>query len=122
MLYLALGRDVCLGGILRNVTALPVRSYRITRLSVELAAVLDCRDLTKLGVKLDEVVSGVDYETPQRLAEAALAAGVEAMLVPSATLLGDNLIVFADQLRPGSRIEEMDHVEPNLAKLPPTPA
>ena len=118
VLYLALGRDVCLGEILRNVTTIPVRDYRITRLRIGLAAVLDCRDLTLIGLTLDDVVGVIDYETPQRLAGAAFVAGVEAMLVPSATLLGDNLIVFVDQFRLGSRPRVVDHVEPNLAKLP----
>lgn len=116
VLYLALGRDVCLGEVIRNVSALPVRSYRLTRLGIELAAVLDCRDVAALGLTLDDLVNNADYDTPQHLAAAAFALGVEGMLVPSATLIGDNLIVFVDRLRPDSRIEVLDSVEPNLAK------
>ena len=48
----------------------------------------------------------------------ALDLGVEGMLVPSATGLGDNLIVFSDLIRPGSVLVEVRSIDPNLIKAP----
>jgi len=116
VLYLALGRDICLGEVVRHATALPLGPYRLSRLRVELQAVLDCRDVTSVGLSLHDLVASSDYQRPQQLAAAALALGVEGMLIPSATLLGANLIVFVDRMRVESRIEMLDYVEPNLAR------
>jgi RES domain len=47
-----------------------------------------------LGLTPADLADDVDYRAPQALAAAAMAAGAEALLVPSVTGLGDNLIVF----------------------------
>jgi RES domain-containing protein len=119
VLYLALARDTCLAEVIRNATALPLRQYRITRLRVALEAVLDCRDVAAMGISLDQLLNDVNLDAPHALAAAAIARGAEAIMVPSATLLGDNLVLFIDQLRPGSIIEALDYVEPRLTKLGP---
>jgi RES domain-containing protein len=100
-LYLALGAEVCLGEILRHVEPeiLPsLNDYRMTELAVQLSALLDCRDVKAIGLGATDLWHDTDCRIPRLLAGAARARHVEGILVPSATRLGDNLIVFADQL------------------------
>jgi RES domain-containing protein len=116
-LYLALGSEVALGEIIRHVTPALVdklNDFRLSELEVELAAVLDCRDATKLGVTAEDLVRDYDFEVTQGLAAAAIARDGEGILVPSATGLGDNLIVFSARLRPTSRLVVVDSRDPRL--------
>ena len=116
-LYLALGPEVCLGEVLRHIRPerLPLlNDYRISEIAVALATVLDCRDLNAVGLTHDAIWQDDDYTIPQSLAAAALTCGVEAMLVPSATRLGDILVVFPTQLRASSRLELISSRDPQL--------
>ncbi len=88
--------------------------YRISEIDVELNAVIDCREIAALGICLDALLNDLDYTVPQRIAAAALATGAEGLLVPSATRLGDNLVVFPDQLHPDSRLEIVGSRDPVL--------
>lgn len=82
-----------------------MNNYRISRIDVELEAVVDCRDLCALGVTREELLSDTDYEAGQTLAHTAITKGAEGILAPSATRIGDNLILFPNQLRSTSRLE-----------------
>lgn len=116
-LYLSLAPEVCLGEILRHVSAdlLPqLNDFRISELSLQLVAVADCRDAGALGLTLDDLCDDFDYRATQAIAAAAIASGAEGVLVPSATRLGDNLIVFTTRLRPESRITVVSSREPRL--------
>jgi RES domain-containing protein len=107
-LYLGLGRDVCIGEIVRHSTAetLPyLNDYLLSTLELKLSAVLDCRDLAGVGLEERRILQDTDLRPAQALAAAAIAMGSEALLVPSATRLGDNLIVFTATLRPDSNIQ-----------------
>jgi hypothetical protein len=46
-----------------------------------------------------------NYDAGHLLGRVVLERGAEAMLVASATRLGDNLIVFTTNLRPGARVD-----------------
>lgn len=116
-LYLAVDPETCLGEVLRHVSAGrlgQLNEYRISRLSLDLELVLDCRDPSKLGLAFEDLSDDVDYRVPQALAAAAIAQGAEAILVPSATRLGENIIVFPAQLRLTSRIVIVDGRDPRL--------
>ncbi|MGI8857324.1 MAG: RES family NAD+ phosphorylase [Thermomicrobiales bacterium] len=116
-LYLALGPEVCLGEILRHITSdlLPqLNGYRLSEVAVTLTAVLDCRDSTLLGLEHRDLWHDTDCYIPRLLAEAAMARGVEGMLVPSATRLGDNLIVFTDQMRADASLAVIGERDPAL--------
>jgi hypothetical protein len=91
-----------------------LNDYRLSELSVRVRAVLDCRDPVPLGVRFDDLVHDTDYEATQAIGAAAFADGLEGLLVHSATRLGDNLILFPDNLRPGSRIEVVSSRDPRL--------
>jgi RES domain-containing protein len=116
-LYLALDPETTLGEILRHIRPerLPMlNEYRITEIGILLSAVLDCRDLGTLGLPADDLWHDLDYEIPQSLAAAAIRAHAEAILVPSATRLGDNLVLFPTVLRPRSRLEVRGSRDPML--------
>lgn len=116
-LYLALGAEVCIGEILRHIEPdiLPaLNDYRITELEVRLSAVLDCRDVAAIGLSPTDLWHDTDCRSPRLLAQAAIARGVEGMLVPSATRLGDNLIIFSDQLHADASLGIVSERDPAL--------
>lgn len=114
-LYLALGAEVALGEIVRHATPdllAKLNDFRLSEIDVELAAVLDCRDHGAFGFPADDLVRDYDFDISQELAAAAIARDAEAILVPSATGLGDNLIVFPARLRTSSRMAVIDSRDP----------
>lgn len=116
-LYLALRPETALGELVRHVTPalLPhLNGYRISELSVRLAAVADCRDASRLGVHADIVLNDRDYTVTQQLGAAVVTARLEGMLVPSATNLGDNLIIFPEVLRESSELRVVTSRDPRL--------
>lgn len=117
VLYLALSRDVCIGELVRNVAPVSpakLRDYRISELEVSLTLVVDCSDPAVLGLEIDDLCDDRDWEIPQELAEVALHARYEGLIVPSASRLGNNLIVFPDMLRAESLIRVTGHIDPQL--------
>jgi len=116
-LYLALSAEVALGEIVRHISpqlASKFNDMRLTEIEVELAAVLDCRDVTALGLALGDLVRDYDFTLTQELAQVAIDRDAEGILVPSATALGDNLILFPDRLRASSRLTVVDSRDPRL--------
>lgn len=116
-LYLALRPETCLGELIRHITPelLPhLNGYRISELSVTLEAVADCRDAALLDIPAAIMVHDRDYSVTQQLGAAAVAAGLEGLLVPSATALGDNLIVLTAQMREGSGLTVVSSRDPRL--------
>jgi len=116
-LYLALAPEVSLGEVLRHFSPrlLPrLNAYRLSEIEVELRATLDCRDAAVLGVAPDKLTKDYDFTMTQSLAGAAIARGAEAILVPSATGLGDNLVVFPTALDASSRLTVLGSRDPRL--------
>jgi hypothetical protein len=83
-------------------------------LQVELDAVVDCRDAARLGVAPDDLIRDDDFAVPRAIAVAARRRAIEAMLVPSASSTGENLIVFPDLIRAASSLVVARHVDPKL--------
>ena len=116
-LYLALEPAVSLGEVLRHFSPqlLPrLNEYRLSELEVVLEAVLDCRAATALGLSAEDLIKDYDFAISQAIAAAAIAHGAEAILVGSATGLGDNLVVFPAQLHGASRLTVVDSRDPRL--------
>jgi hypothetical protein len=116
-LYLGLTPECALGEIVRHVT--PVSLHRLngfllSELSVELAAVFDCRNPRAVGLDENAILADYEWNASQSLADAAIGLGAEAILVPSATRLGANLVVFSAQLRPTSALTIRGHRSPRL--------
>ncbi len=119
-LYLALRPETALGEIVRHVTPElldKLNDFRMSELEVELEAVLDCRDAAAFGLAADDLIRDYDFEATQELAAAAIARDAEGILVPSATGLGDNLIVFPAQLRGTSKLAVVESRDPRLYVL-----
>lgn len=108
VLYLALGPHLALAERLRHTEpdALPrLNRQRLSRLQVELSAVLDCCDDRACRSPV----------VPHALATPACRLGVEGMLMPSCSRLGGgNLVVFPDRLHEGSLVELIAGEDPEL--------
>ena len=116
-LYLALSPEASLGEILRRLSPEllhHLNNYRLSELDVQLNAVLDCRDAEALGLTADDLLRGYDFTITQELGAAAVAVGAEGILVPSATRLGDNLVVFPTQLQTASKLTVVGSRDPRL--------
>jgi hypothetical protein len=116
-LYLATSPEVCLGEIYRHITPelLPyLNHYSLSELAVRLSKVLDCRDAAMLGLNHRDLIDDTDYRIPQAIGAAAFGANLEGLLVPSATNLGINLVVFPSRLRETSEMALVSSREPRL--------
>lgn len=111
-LYTSVDLAVALGEIQRNIKLSGLRDYRFTEIRVQLEAVVDCRELSEIQLLLDDHV----YSSGQAIAVAAIDARAEAILMPSATRLGDNLIIFPDSIRVASVIQVVRFIDPRLDK------
>ncbi len=90
VLYLALGRDVCIAELIRNIEPVALErlnNYRVSELHITLSVIVDCTDLAALGLEEDDLLHDRDWEIP---------------------------LVFPEQLRPSSMIEVINFIEPQL--------
>ena len=116
-LYTCIRPEASIGEFLRHSTPSALSRLavmRLSTLSVRLEAVLNCRDAATMGIDPEALLHDTDYDLTQAIGEAALARGVEGILVPSATRLGDNLILWMAQIRPGSQISIVRSEDPRL--------
>jgi hypothetical protein len=98
-LYLALRPEIPWVEITRHGPVLPQHNeFLLSELSVALPGVVDCRDVMAMGLSAGDLLHDTDYGVPHGLAAAALVGGAKGMIVPSATLLGDNLIILPENL------------------------
>ena len=112
-LYLSLAPEVALGEAVRN-GLIKAGDYRLTEVWVELQAVLDLRDPAVIGLRSAELCDDLDRRLPRIVAMLARRRGAEGLLVPSATNLGHNLIVFTNQLWPGAVLRVVGSRQPRL--------
>lgn len=126
-LYTSLLPETAVLEVARNYPASswPPKNYRFTELRVTLSVVRDCRDPAVLGLgPLDLCDDSPDddchtrtWKPPQSLAEAAIRLSAEAIIVPSCSLRGSNLIVLTENMRPTSSIEETGkHFDPRFSR------
>lgn len=107
-LYLATAPEITLGEKQRHLTSanLPqMRNQVLSELRISLQAVCDISRPEELGISSEALMYDHDYSFPQSLSAALLDRRCEALLVPSATLLGANLVVFPNHLVEGSSLE-----------------
>ena len=107
-LYLATAPEVTLGEKQRHLTSrnLPqMRNQVLSELRVSLRAVCDLSMPEEVGISSEALMDDHDYSFPQGVSAALRDRGAEALIAPSATLLGANLVVFPDRLLGGSSLE-----------------
>lgn len=87
-------------------------NQKLTTLALDLSQVLDCTNLVNVGLGFDYMSHDIDYRYTQALARAAFLRGdIEALLVPSATKLCTNVIVFRERLSdPAKAIRVVDSI------------
>jgi RES domain-containing protein len=116
-LYLSLSDGGAIAELTRRLeptTLAHLNNRRLTRIRVSLSIVIDLRDPAVVGLAVADLVDDYDYTLTQAIAAAALRRGVEALLVPAASLITANLVVFVDNLLPTSTIEPVDSIDPRL--------
>jgi hypothetical protein len=91
-----------------------LNEYRLSELEVELSVVLDCRDALALGLATADLIHHGDFLITQEIAAEAIVRGADGILVPSATQMGDNLVVFPDRLTGSSRLTLVSSRDPRL--------
>lgn len=110
-LYLATSPEVSLGEKQRHLTSvnLPrMKNQVLSEFCVRLQAVYDLSKPEELGIDGKGLADDHDYSFSQSLSAALRQRGAEAFLIPSATLLGINLVVFPDRLRDRSSLEILE--------------
>jgi RES domain-containing protein len=102
----------------RAVVALDDVAMRVlTQLDVSLQRVFDWR---AYPIVLDLLKRDASYRDTQRLASEAFAARAEAILVPSATGIESNLVIFVDNLGLDARVEivkQLTDLRPIISSL-----
>ncbi len=99
-LYLSESPAVATAEVRRAAAGRRLGAFVLGTVEIDLTRLLDLTDravLAHLGVRPDDLV-GPDYTPTRRLGTLAREAGFEGLLVPSATGLGTNLVLFPDRL------------------------
>lgn len=91
-----------------------LRDYRYSELSVRLQVVIDSSDPAQLGLTAEDLLQEGNYAIPRAVALAGRVVEAEALLVPSASRIGHNLIIFPDLKRQGSVIAVRRSLAPHL--------
>jgi RES domain-containing protein len=108
ILYTSLEGTVALKELSRHVSRYAIQEGLVVgRIKVKLQKVLDLTqkaNLEKLGVSRENLIS-IDHSITQTISLQARKAGVQGLLVPSATGSGANLIIFENNLGEGCLIE-----------------
>jgi hypothetical protein len=90
----------------------------LSKLQIAIQAALDLRDPTIVGLAVADLV-GDDYSITQAIGAAAFHSGLEALLVPTATGLGEpsaafNVVILTDNLRSSSTVTVLETRSPNV--------
>jgi hypothetical protein len=107
-----------MGELMRHLTPEMLQmlnNYRLSRLFVALSQVLDLWASHGLATQIHALLtSDVDLVFTRLLGRIAYEQGAEGILVPSATRLGMNLVIFPDNVLPASQIALVDSQAPRL--------
>ena len=114
-LYMCESENVCIEELKRRVDdELIIKNrFNIYKLEISVSKILDLtseENLSILGIKKEELLSGIVQEPdtvklPNALAELAYEAGFEGKLVESATLTGNNIVLFPVNISKKSTIK-----------------
>jgi RES domain-containing protein len=108
VLYTADSREVCEAELARKTEIKTKLIYKIAKLNVKLRKVLDLtngKNLKALNIQEDNLI-GSSWHFTQRIASLAYQKGYEALLVPSATGKGNNIILFPNNFNKDSMIKK----------------
>ena len=113
-LYMCESETVCIEELKRKVDdELIIKNrFNVNKLEVNVSKVLDLtskKNLNTLDIKEEELLSGIvqepdEVKLPNTIAKLAYEAGFEGILVKSATLAGNNIILFPENITKESMI------------------
>lgn len=95
-----------------------LNNYRLTEIEVDLQRVVDCTEPDLMNLTAEDLVGDSSYRITQCLGDAVSASGCEAARVPSASLLGENLIIFPRNLTGQSNLKVVRSRDPRLRIVP----
>ncbi len=98
----------------RLLLAFSLNGFRLGELSASLQEMADCRDPSALGLAPEDLAHDTDHRATQALWAVADARGLEGLLAPSATGLGDNLVLFPRNFLARSRLSVASGRDPRL--------
>lgn len=117
-LYLATRPEIAIAELVRHIPEKSplqyLNNYRLSQVVVQVSKVRDCRDPGLLGLTLEDLCHDTDLRATQDIGSTVFAEGSEGLLVPSATNLGDNLILFPIHFRADSHVRLIATRHPRL--------
>lgn len=108
VLYTSDSREVCAAELARKTEIKTKLVYKIAKLKVKLRKVFDLtneKNLKTLDIQEDNLI-GSSWNLTQHIASLAYRKGYEALLVPSATGKGNNIILFPENFTKDSTIKK----------------
>ena len=108
VLYTSDSREVCEAELARKTEIKTKLIYKIAKLNVKLRKVFDLtneKNLKALDIQEDNLIGG-SWNLTQHIASLAYQKGYEALLVPSATGKGNNIILFPENFTKNSTIKK----------------
>jgi|GEM_PF-3228695 len=108
VLYVSDSREVCAAELARKTEIKTKLIYKIAKLKVKLRKVFDLtneKNLKALDIQKDSLM-GSSWNLTQHIASLACRKGYEALLVPSATGKGNNIILFPENFTKDSTIKK----------------
>ena len=108
VLYTSDSREVCEAELARKTEIKTKLVYKIAKLNVKLRKVFDLtneKNLRALDIREDNLI-GSSWNFTQHIASLAYQKGYEALLVPSVTGKGNNIILFPENFTKDSTIKK----------------
>lgn len=108
VLYTSDSREVCEAELARKTEVKTKLIYKIAKLNVKLRKVFDLtneKNLRALDIQKDNL-TGSSWDITQYMASLAYQKGYEALLVPSVTGKGNNIILFPENFTKDSTIKK----------------
>ncbi|MBL7085226.1 MAG: RES family NAD+ phosphorylase [Candidatus Omnitrophica bacterium] len=110
VLYTAAAQEVCKREQARKTTVRTKFTYKIAKLNVKLKKALDLtneKNLKMLKIQKDELVSE-DWTLTQHIASLAYQNGYEALVIPSVTEKGNNIVLFPENFTKESTLKKVE--------------
>jgi len=113
VLYAATSEKVCSEEQKRKTTVNVKGAYKRAKLEVKLKKVIDLTDeknLAVIDVKKEDLICD-EWTITQHIANMAYQKGIEALIVPSATGKGENIVMFTENFTNSTSVKKIDEKE-----------
>jgi len=113
VLYAAASEKVCSEERKRKTTVKVKGAYKRAKLKVKIKKVIDLTDeknLEAIDIKKEDLICN-DWTITQHIANMAYQKGIEAIIVPSATGKGENIVMFTENFTNSTSVKKIDEKE-----------